>query len=328
MVRFAYCTFVVLVVASISVRAQDGPPAHAATVNGQPIPNSAVDRALKNVEDPKTRARMRTEAIEYLIETALVDQYLDRMKIAADPKELQERLDSIKQELTKNKQELSKVLGELKMTEAEFNAHVGNDLRWEKFCVQQATDANLKKLFDGNPEMFDGSQVRARHILLTPETDELAAHEKVKEQLLTIRKQVESKAAEAVGKLPPTADAVTREQERKKQAEQAFADFAREVSVCPSKSVGGDLMNWFPRFGSMVEPFAEAAFALQPFQMSQPVKTTFGYHLILVIDRKPGMAVKLDEVKEAVREVYCNKLREAVIAAMRPQAKIVIYPSK
>lgn len=324
---FNFAVFAALIVPCV-VLAQDRPVGAAASVNGQAIPNSAVERALKNIDDAKARERTRLEVIDYLIETALVDQYLERMKITVEPKDLQERFDTIKKELDKNKQSLGKLLEQLNMTEQEFNTHVSNDLRWEKFCLQQTTDANLKSLFDKNPEMFDGSQVRARHILIAVDGTDLRTHEKAREDLLNIRKQVEAKAAEMVAKLPATADAVTREQERKKRLEEAFANLAREKSDCPSKENGGDLQNWFPRFGSMVEPFAQAAFALKPYEISQPVKTNFGYHLILVIDRKPGVAVKFDEVKDAVREVYCNKLREAVIAAMRPQAKIVIYSDK
>lgn len=311
-----------------NLRGSEQPAGAAAMVNGQVIAASAVERALKNVQDPMARERMRTEVLDFLIETALIDQYLERMKVNVEPAELQARMTAIKKEIADNKQDMSKVLQELGMSEAEFTAHVSNDLRWEKFCLQQTSDSNLKNLFDRNPEMFDGSQVRARHILLRVEGDASEAHQRAQNALAEYRKQIEAKAAEAVLKLPATADATTREQERQKKLEEAFAEVAREKSDCPSKRDGGDLQQWFPRFGSMVEPFAQAAFALKPFEMSAPVKTNFGFHLILVTGRKPGQTVKFDDVKEAVREVYCNKLREAVIAAMRPNAKIVIYPAK
>ena len=67
---------------------------------------------------------------------------------------------------------------------------------------------------------------------------------------------------------------------------------------------------WFPRIGSMVEPFAKAAFAMKPFQMSEVVTTQFGYHLILVTGRKAGQPVKFADVKEEVKEVYGTKLRK------------------
>src|SRR5262249_11731361 len=131
------------------------------------------------------------------------------------------------------------------------------------------------------------------------------------------------KAAAAAAKLPATADTLTRQQERNKQLEEAFAEVARDKSACPSKRDGGDI-NWFPRIGSMVEPFASAAFALKPYEMSQPVQTQFGMHLILVTARKPGQEVKFEQVKDEVREVYCNKLRDSLVAQLRKAATIQI----
>ena len=79
----------------------------------------------------------------------------------------------------------------------------------------------------------------------------------------------------------------------------------RNHSTCNSKSEGGDL-RWFPRYGSMVEPFAKAAYALKPFEVSDVTVTPFGYHLILVVGRRPGTPTKFEDprVKDAVKEVY------------------------
>ena len=52
----------------------------------------------------------------------------------------------------------------------------------------------------------------------------------------------------------------------------------------------------------MVEPFAKAAFTLPPYKVSDVVTTQFGHHLILVTERKPGKAVKYEEIKEDVKE--------------------------
>jgi parvulin-like peptidyl-prolyl isomerase len=78
----------------------------------------------------------------------------------------------------------------------------------------------------------------------------------------------------------------------------------------------------------MVEPFAKAAFALKPGQMSDPVQSPFGYHLILVTARKPGQTTKFEEVKEEVKEIFCNRLREELVGKLRESAKIVITPVK
>src|SRR5205085_10595907 len=118
-----------------------------------------------------------------------------------------------------------------------------------------------------------------------------------------------------------------KEKARTQLTDDAFAAVAREKSACPSKDQGGDL-GWFPRAGGMVEPFAKAAFALKNYQMSDVVKTQFGYHLILATDRKPGKEVTFETSKQEVKAVYYDKLREAIVDQQRPKAKIEIVPVK
>ena len=63
-----------------------------------------------------------------------------------------------------------------------------------------------------------------------------------------------------------------------------FAKMAKLHSSCPSSRKGGDL-GWFGK-GQMVAEFQNAAFSMEIGEISQPVKTQFGYHLIMVTDKK------------------------------------------
>ncbi len=61
-----------------------------------------------------------------------------------------------------------------------------------------------------------------------------------------------------------------------------FEDVARAVSICPSKKDEGNL-GWFGR-GMMVKQFEDAAFSLKKGEISRPVKTQFGWHIIRIDD--------------------------------------------
>ncbi|MDK2800308.1 MAG: peptidyl-prolyl cis-trans isomerase [Clostridiales bacterium] len=75
-----------------------------------------------------------------------------------------------------------------------------------------------------------------------------------------------------------------------------FEDAAKKYSKCPSGSKGGDLGE-FTR-GKMVPEFETVAFDMQKDEISQPVKTQFGYHLIKVVDKKEAGISTLDEIKD------------------------------
>jgi parvulin-like peptidyl-prolyl isomerase len=301
--------------------AEKPPPADAiaAVVNGQPIAEMAVFRGLLRVH-PDHRDKVRPEVVNYLVDNLVVDQYLTQLKIDVPVKDVDDNVEKIRAQAKKSGKDLPEMLKTLHLTEDEFRRELTSALKWDKFVMQQGTDKVLHDMFDQNVEMFNGSKVLARHILIKPGAGGQAEAEA---KVLQLKKQIEAEVAAELAKLPPTSDKITVEKERAKVLEKTFMTTASKESTCPSKNQGGDL-GYFPRVGAMVEPFARAAFVLKPFQMSDPVLTEFGVHLILNVDYRPGRDVKFEEVKPFVQEVYGERLREAVLKSYKPKSKIEI----
>ncbi len=290
----------------------------------QEIPEVAVYRALRQFP-PAHHEMARKEIVNHLVENAMIDLYLNAIKTTVDPTEVENLINELKKELTTAKKDYATELAAMMLTEEEFRSEVQAQLKWEKFIKQQGTDEALKKLFESSPDIFDGTMVRARHILLTPGQDK-AKQDEATNKLRSIKAGVESEANKAVAAAPANSDPIVKEQIRVQKTEEIFSAYAKEHSVCPSKRDGGDL-NFFPRAGAMVEPFAKAAFELKPFQMSDVVTTEFGQHLILVTARKEGVRKKFEEVKEDVRMLFAMRLREAVLNQMKAQVKVDIKPA-
>jgi parvulin-like peptidyl-prolyl isomerase len=298
----------------------------AASVNGQPVYEMAVQRALRGFE-PTKRNQYRDDVINLLVDNLLVEQYLTQMKVTIDDGAVEKRIEEIRAEAKRDKKDFDQQLKESQLSVEELRGFVKADLRWEAFAGSQADDVKLKAYFEANKEMFDGSEVKARHILLAPAGPDQKSDADALAKLQAIKRQIESEVAAGLKKLPDDADKLAREKERARLVEASFSAYAHKESSCPSKEVGGDV-GWFRRAGPMVEPFTRAAYASKPFEITDPIKTQFGYHLILVTERKAGTAPKYDDIKLIVKNVYGEKLREAVVVMMRPRSKIEITPVK
>lgn len=100
------------------------------------------------------------------------------------------------------------------------------------------------------------------------------------------------------------------------KAGEDFAAVAKDVSEDPGSAVQGGDLGWF-QHGQMVPEFDKAAFALKTGEVSAPVKTQFGWHLILLEERKAAGQKPLDEVKDQIRlrlaqDEAAGKVQEAL----------------
>jgi len=101
-----------------------------------------------------------------------------------------------------------------------------------------------------------------------------------------------------------------------------FEDLAKQYSLDGSKDYGGDL-GYFTA-PEMVAEFSKAAFALKQGEVSKPVKTEYGWHIIRLDDRKMGAAQPFDQVKSAIRNVLVRNKVQDMLAGLQGTAKVEI----
>ena len=99
-----------------------------------------------------------------------------------------------------------------------------------------------------------------------------------------------------------------------------FADVAREKSTGPSGPSGGSL-GWFGE-GQMVAPFEEAVKALEPGQISDPIETQFGWHVITLLETRDKAIPTLEEVRPQLAEQVQRAAVEERIAEMTDEASV------
>lgn len=129
----------------------------------------------------------------------------------------------------------------------------------------KVSDEEVEEYYNSNKESFaDMPQVRASHILV----------------------DAEDKANEIIAEI---------------KGGLSFKDAAQKYSSCPSKDQGGSLGS-FGR-GMMVPEFEDAAFDLELGKISDPVKTQFGYHIIVVEEKLPERQKSLEEVKPQIMNI-------------------------
>lgn len=98
-----------------------------------------------------------------------------------------------------------------------------------------------------------------------------------------------------------------------------FADLAREHSTGPSGPNGGEL-GWFGK-GVMVEPFFDAVLKLEVGQVSEPVQTQFGFHVIKLLDTRSEAVPTLEEVREQLISELRNDKFQSHVESLKSKAR-------
>ena len=121
-----------------------------------------------------------------------------------------------------------------------------------------------------------------------PQKDFAAEAKKVVDDIVAKNAKVATSEADALAKIK----SFKAELDKAKDVPAKFAELAKANSQCPSSAKGGDLGEF--THGQMVKEFDEAAFTLPVGKVSDPVKTQFGYHLVLVTSKTPAVEAKGD----------------------------------
>ncbi|MEA3464585.1 MAG: peptidylprolyl isomerase [Thermodesulfobacteriota bacterium] len=260
------------------------------TVNGNPISQFDFLNAIQsysmemfrktadNLSDEE-REQVQEVAVERIIARELIfQQALAEGVVASD--------DQIKEETVKvmanfpSPEEFYATLEKVGVDKDCYYRMIRQDLSVNMMTEKKALndsepdDEEIKAFFEDNQEkMRKPAQVRASHILVKATEEEGAEGAEAQAKINDIHQQVQAD-------------------------EETFADLAQEHSACPSGEKGGDLGFFGP--GSMVKEFETVAFALKPGEISDVVKTPFGYHLIKVTDQQEEKSLTFDEVKPQI----------------------------
>jgi peptidyl-prolyl cis-trans isomerase C len=291
------------------------PPKNAAIVNGTPISykdfSQEVDIYKQRMMEKGSAipeqylSNVRTQMVQEMINGELLLQASKKEGIKIKKEEIQKELDAIKAQ----PERYQTIIATMKLNDEQLKEKLGTNLAVKQLLEQKVfTGINIeqkdtKAFYDGHPDYFQmPEQVRARHILKKVEKDS------TDKQKAEARKALEGIKARIL-------------------AGEDFAELAKEQSEGPSKDAGGDL-GYFAK-GKMVKPFAEAAFALKPNEVSDIVETQFGFHIIKVLDHRDAKTIPFEEAKKRIEEsLKKQQMKEKLttyLGELRKKAKIETF---
>lgn len=293
-----------------------------ARVNGSEINNKELDAAVQALAMQMARrgrqmpagsvAQIRHDVLEEMIGRELLLQEGSQHPAADVDQKTQAQLELVKKQFGGEEQYKS-TLAESGITPEEYTKRVHDNVivqeTMEQFVEKQVkvTPDEVRSFYDKNPNQFQQPEsVRASHILIRVPP---GAGDDVKKE-----KRAQIDAARSLVK-----------------GGEKFADVAKKVSEDPGSAANGGDLGFFPR-GTMVPEFDAAAFSLKTNAISDVITTQFGYHVLLVTDRKPARTIPFDEVKDELGKFLTqrkgNEVTRDHVAELRKAAKVeVLLPS-
>ncbi|MCK6207632.1 peptidylprolyl isomerase [Bacillus infantis] len=211
------------------------------------------------------------EALEALVTDKIIEMEAKKEKVTISDKEKEEELKNLKESYG-GEEGFKAALEQSGVTEAGIAEDIEKYLKTEKLLEPRIDlkEDEIKAYFDENKDQFaQQEQVKASHILVE---DEATA------------KEVKSKLDKG----------------------EEFADLAKEYSTDASNAESGGELGYFGK-GEMEAAFEEAAFSLKANEISGPVKTDYGYHIIKVEDKKEAKEAVYEDSKEAAKKALFDE---------------------
>ncbi len=239
--------------------------------------------------------RFKTRTLDQLIERHLIDKKIDEAGIEVTDEEISKEFKRVKDRLSKQIPEgkdFQWFLDRQNMSEDEFKNRISKQLRLEKLLKNRdgisVSDEEAKKYYQNNKSEFEKKErVKARHILVKTGPD--AGSDKIE----SAKKKAQGIAEEA------------------RSGDKEFAKLAEEKSEGPSARRGGDL-GYFTK-EKMMPTFSEKAFSMKEGEISDPVKTDQGFHVIKKEGTKSAETTSYEDAKEdIVRKLERKQLKSAM----------------
>ena len=272
----------------------------AAAVDGEPILVSEVEGELARFLGERKvaeadRPLLQAQMLAQLVDRRVILKFLAEQKQGATKADIDQKLEQVKAELARQNITLAEFLAKAKLDEPAFRQTLAWEIAWPKFLDKHLTDANLEKHFTGHRRDFDGSEIQAAHILWKVTPGDTAGEAAARQKAESLRAEIAS------GKT-------------------TFSQAAAKHSQAPTAANGGDI-GWIRRQEPMPESFSKAAFALAEGELSPPVTTRFGVHVITATGVRPGKKT-WQECRPALTAAVAAYLFSWAADRQRPKSKV------
>jgi len=248
---------------------------------------------LANQETPTTEANPKTTETVIPPDETILASFGEQTITLGEFNQLWEQIpENYKSQLTKSNV-LAQMISEKLLIQEAKNIGLEKDKdvleQIKKMSEQILVQAFLQK------EILDKVQVNNEEVEEYYKENQDKFTEKEQVHLFNILVETEEKAQEILTELKTGKD---------------FSEIAKENSIGPSASQGGDL--GYLSKGTIIPEIEEVVFALEVGELSQVVKTDFGFHILKITDKKPERVKTLEEVKEDIRQtLLSDKQKEA-----------------